>query len=74
MLSALTSAQFIVIPVASYFMLGEAVTLTTLACIAVVLFGAPPAPRVRHAKVPSAAIWRLRSNSPRERVHGVWLL
>lgn len=72
MLSALTSAQFIVIPVASYFMLGEAVTLTTLACIAVVLFGAPPARQT--CKVPRAAIWRLQSNSPQERVHGVWLL
>ena len=40
-LSALTSFQFIVIPVASYALLGEEVTCTTLICIAIVLFGAP---------------------------------
>ena len=39
-LSALTSFQFIVIPVASYVLLGEEVTCTALVCIAVVLFGA----------------------------------
>ena len=39
-LSALTSFQFIVIPVASYALLGEEVTCTALICIVVVLFGA----------------------------------
>lgn len=39
MLSALTSFQFIVIPIASYVLLGEEFTFTALVCIAVVLFG-----------------------------------
>ena len=38
-LSALTSVQFVVIPVASYFLLGEGFTFWTLISITVVLFG-----------------------------------
>ena len=55
-LSALTSAQFIVIPVASYFLLGEKVTLPTLACIVVVLLGGCRAAHV------SLAVQRWRSH------------
>lgn len=38
-LSALTSAQFCVIPAASYLLLGEVATFATLACMAVVVLG-----------------------------------
>lgn len=47
-LSALTSFQFIVIPIASYVLLGEEFTFTALVCIIVVLLGASCEPQVVH--------------------------
>ncbi len=39
-LAGLTSAQFVVVPVASYFLLGEAVTLSSILGVVIILLGA----------------------------------
>ncbi len=36
----LTSAQFVVVPAASYFMLGEAITLSSILGVVIILLGA----------------------------------
>ena len=38
----LTSAQFVVVPAASYFMLGEAITLSSILGVVIILLGACP--------------------------------
>ncbi len=41
-LAGLTSAQFVVVPMASYWLLGEAVTLSSILGVVIILLGATP--------------------------------
>ena len=43
-LAGLTSAQFVVVPMASYWLLGEAVTLSSVLGVVIILLGAVAAP------------------------------
>ena len=45
-LAGLTSAQFVVVPIASYWLLGEAVTLSSILGVVIILLGAPRGLRV----------------------------
>ena len=70
-LAGLTSAQFVVVPMASYWLLGEAVTLSSVLGVVIILLGAADSliaaakqPNCQHARKPAPRCHQTPSAQP----------
>ena len=70
-LAALTSAQFVIIPAASYWLLGEAVTASSLVGVVIILIGAPAAASYSVTKVGMLAPCSMKRPTPAFVLEGV---